>query len=403
MDTKVYSVSEITRQIKLLLEDSFPALWVEGEVSNYKPHYSGHLYLTLKDANAQVSCVMWRSRASGLPLELKDGLKVRVYGTLRLYEKSGRYQLDLLRIEAAGLGDLQIQFEQLKQRLFAEGLFDPDKKRELPRFPQKVGLITSSTGAALQDILSVARRRSPSTKLVLYSVKVQGAGSAEEIVQAINFFNVSFPVDVLIVARGGGSLEDLWSFNEEIVGRAIGKSEIPVVSAIGHEIDFTIADFVSDVRAPTPSVAAEITLPDENDLRQWLLETYHRQQVKIEERIAKMRSDVLNIQKSYSFRRPKDILQRYIMQIEDFTQRLPLAASNRLVENRLIINNLNKQLESINPHNVLSRGFSMVFKDDILISSVKKVEVNDQISIKLKDGNIRSLISGKNHDKSKII
>ncbi len=398
MDTKVYSVSEITRQIKLLLEDSFPALWVEGEISNYKPHYSGHLYFTLKDANAQISCVMWRSRASQLPLELKDGLKVRIYGTLRLYEKSGRYQLDLLRIEAAGLGDLQLQFEQLKQRLFAEGLFDPDKKRELPRFPQKVGLITSSTGAALQDILSVARRRSPSTKLVLHSVKVQGAGSAEEIVQAINFFNVSYPVDVLIVARGGGSLEDLWSFNEEIVGRAIYKSEIPVVSAIGHEIDFTIADFVSDVRAPTPSVAAEITLPDENDLRQWLVDIYHKQQAKINERIARMRSDVLNIQKSYSFRRPKDILQRYILQIEDFTHRLPQAANKRLVENRLIINNLNKQLESINPHNVLNRGFSMVYKDDILISSVKKVEVNDQISIKFKDGNIRSLVSGKNND-----
>jgi exodeoxyribonuclease VII large subunit len=317
---------------------------------------------------------------------------------LRLYEKNGRYQLDLLRIEAAGLGDLQIQFEQLKQRLFTEGLFDPDKKKALPRFPQTVGLITSSTGAALQDILSVARRRSPSTKLVLYSVKVQGSGSAEEIVQAINFFNVSYPVDVLIVGRGGGSLEDLWSFNEEIVGRAIYESEIPVVSAIGHEIDFTIADLVSDVRAPTPSVAAEITLPDENDLRQWLLEIYHKQHVKIGERIAKMRSDVLNIQKSYSFRRPMDILQRYIMQIEDFTQRLSLAANNRLVENRLIINNLNKQLESINPYNVLSRGFSMVFKDDILISSVKKVEVNDQISVKFKDGKIRTIITGKNND-----
>jgi exodeoxyribonuclease VII large subunit len=398
MDIKVFSVSEITRQIKLLLEDSFPALWVEGEISNYKPHYSGHLYFTLKDANAQIACVMWRSRAAALPLQINDGLKVRVYGTLRLYEKNGRYQLDLLRIEAAGLGDLQIQFEQLKQRLFTEGLFDPDKKKALPRFPQTVGLITSSTGAALQDILSVARRRSPSTKLVLYSVKVQGSGSAEEIVQAINFFNVSYPVDVLIVGRGGGSLEDLWSFNEEIVGRAIYESEIPVVSAIGHEIDFTIADLVSDVRAPTPSVAAEITLPDENDLRQWLLEIYHKQHVKIGERIAKMRSDVLNIQKSYSFRRPMDILQRYIMQIEDFTQRLSLAANNRLVENRLIINNLNKQLESINPYNVLSRGFSMVFKDDILISSVKKVEVNDQISVKFKDGKIRTIITGKNND-----
>jgi exodeoxyribonuclease VII large subunit len=398
MDIKVFSVSEITRQIKLLLEDSFPALWVEGEISNYKPHYSGHLYFTLKDANAQIACVMWRSRAAALPLQINDGLKVRVYGTLRLYEKNGRYQLDLLRIEAAGLGDLQIQFEQLKQRLFTEGLFDPDKKKALPRFPQTVGLITSSTGAALQDILSVARRRSPSTKLVLYSVKVQGSGSAEEIVQAINFFNVSYPVDVLIVGRGGGSLEDLWSFNEEIVGRAIYESEIPVVSAIGHEIDFTIADLVSDVRAPTPSVAAEITLPDENDLRQWLLEIYHKQHVKIGERIAKMRSDVLNIQKSYSFRRPMDILQRYIMQIEDFTQRLSLAANNRLVENRLIINNLNKQLESINPYNVLSRGFSMVFKDDILISSVKKVEVNDQISVKFKDGKIRTIIIGKNND-----
>lgn len=398
MDVRVFSVSEITRQIKLLLEDSFPALWVEGEISNFKPHHSGHMYFTLKDADAQISCVMWRSRASTLNLEIKNGLKIRVYGTLRLYEKSGRYQLDLLRIESAGLGELQLQFERLKEQLRDEGLFDPSKKKPLPKFPLKIGVITSPTGAALQDILSVASRISPSTKIVFFGVKVQGTGAAKEIVRAINIFNAHYPVDLLIVGRGGGSLEDLWPFNEEIVARAIFNSQIPIVSAVGHEIDFTIADFVSDLRAPTPSAAVEIVLPNDYETREWLFEIHQRQQNRIKDHVARLRSEIINIQNSYSFRRPKDILQRYILHIEDITQRIFLIIKNKTAKERVIIENFKNQLQSLNPYNVLNRGYSMVFKDEKLVSSVDVIEIDDKLLVKLKNGKFSSQVLSKKHE-----
>ena len=398
MDVRVFSVSEITRQIKLLLEDSFPALWVEGEISNYKPHHSGHMYFTLKDADAQISCVMWRSRASTLNLDIKDGLKIRVYGTLRLYEKSGRYQLDLLRVESAGLGELQLEFERLKQKLHEQGLFDPQHKKELPKFPLKIGVITSPTGAALHDILSVAKRRSPSTGIAIFGVKVQGEGAAEEIVGAINIFNDQYPVDVLIVGRGGGSLEDLWPFNEEIVAKAIFDSHIPIVSAVGHEIDFTIADFVSDLRAPTPSAAAEMVLPGDDEIREWLLDVQRRQKKRISDNLINLRTEIVNIQQSYSFRRPKDILQKYVLQIEEITQRIFLAMKNKSAKERVIIENFNNQLQSLNPNNVLKRGYSMIFKDEKLVSSIDLIEIDDKISLKLKDGKITSQVLSKNHE-----
>jgi exodeoxyribonuclease VII large subunit len=398
MDVRVFSVSEITRQIKILLEDSFPALWVEGEVSNFKPHHSGHMYFTLKDADAQISCVMWRSRASSLNLEINDGLKIRVYGTLRLYEKSGRYQLDLIRVESAGLGELQLEFERLKQQLLSEGLFDNQYKKELPKFPQVVGVITSPTGAAIQDILSIAKRRSPSTRIVIMGVKVQGEGAAKEIENAIRVFNSQYPVDTLIVGRGGGSLEDLWPFNEEIVARAIFDSQIPVVSAVGHEVDYTISDFVSDLRAPTPSAAVEILLPNESEIRQWLYDLKERQQAIIRDQLTRLRSDILNIQNSYSFRRPKDILQRYILHIEEITQRIYLAIKNRTEKSRVVLENYKNQLHSLNPDNVLNRGYSMVFKNNKLVSSVDLIEIDDNLMVKLKDGNINSQVLSKENE-----
>jgi exodeoxyribonuclease VII large subunit len=403
MEQKVYHVSEITRQIKLLLEDSFPALWVEGEISNFRPHHSGHLYFTLKDSEAQISCVMWRSRAQGISVQIADGLKVRVYGSIRLYEKSGRYQLDLLRIESAGLGDLQYQFEQLKERLHGEGLFDVEHKRKLPQFPQKIGVITSLTGAAIQDIISVFLRRSPSTNLILYGVKVQGEGAAAEIVNAINLFNADYAVDIIIVGRGGGSLEDLWAFNEEIVARAIFNSQIPIISAVGHEIDYTIADFVSDVRAPTPSVAAEIACPNDEDLRIWLGDVVTKQKKILQEHINRLRSEILNIKHSYSFRRPKDILYRYVMQIEDITQHLIAGSASIIAKKKIYIKSLQNQLESLNPFNVLNRGYSMVFKNEKLIASVKNINIDDEIAVKLKDGQLTSTVSKKNYEQKKDI
>jgi exodeoxyribonuclease VII large subunit len=399
MDIKVYSVGEISRQVKLLLEDSFPALWVEGEVSNFRPHHSGHLYFTLKDQDAQISCVMWRSRASSISLEMRDGLQIRVYGTIRVYEKAGRYQLDLLRVLPAGLGDLQLQFERLKQKLADEGLFDSSLKKELPPYPKKIGVITSPTGAAIEDILSIAKRRSPSTEIILYGVKVQGDGAAKEIAAAIDIFNAHVPVDILIVGRGGGSLEDLWAFNEESVARAVYRSHIPIISAVGHEIDFTIIDFVADFRAPTPSVAAEMAFPDDSDLRHWLNDMGQSLSSKITQNISHLRKEIINIQKSYAFRRPKDILQQKMMQIEELTQRLQRAGLNQFFDYHKKVEGLQNRINSLNPENVLNRGYAMVLKEGIPVSSIKKVSVDDRIDIKLKDGQIISKVLDKNHGK----
>ena len=228
----IYTVSALTEKIKILIEESFPTVWVEGEISNYRPHYSGHLYFTLKDKDAQISCVMWRNRASALNIKLEDGTRVKIFANVRVYEKAGRYQLDVILIQAAGIGELQMLFEALKQRLQAEGLFDAKYKKSIPKFVQRVGIITSPTGAAIKDIISVIKRISPSTEVIIRGVKVQGEGAAKEIAQAIATFNSYAQVDVLIVGRGGGSLEDLWPFNEEVVARAIFKSNIPVISAV---------------------------------------------------------------------------------------------------------------------------------------------------------------------------
>ena len=260
------TVTELTKEIKKSLEEQFPPLWIQGEVSNFKKHSSGHLYFSLKDAESQISCIMWKNRNQNLLFQLQDGMKVIVFAHLSVYMQQGFYQLIVQRIRPAGIGELQIEYEKLKRRLAEEGLFDTKHKKTIPLFPETIGIVTSSTGAALQDIKSVAKRRFPAIRIILWPAKVQGPGAAEEIAEGINAFNQYSKVDLLIVGRGGGSIEDLWPFNEEIVARAVYDSRIPVISAIGHEIDFSITDLVADRRAPTPSVAAEIAIPDREEL-----------------------------------------------------------------------------------------------------------------------------------------
>jgi exodeoxyribonuclease VII large subunit len=395
-ESRVFTVSTLTRQIKNLLEDNFPTVWVEGEISNYRPHYSGHLYFTLKDIEAQISCVMWRSRASTITQDIADGMKVRVLGNIRLYEKAGRYQLDTVLIQPAGIGELQMRFEALKQKLQAEGLFDPQHKKTIPEFPQSIGIITSPTGAAIKDILAVLKRVSPSTEVVIRGVRVQGDGAANEIADAIDCFNKYGMVDMLIIGRGGGSLEDLWPFNEEIVARAIFNSVIPVISAVGHEIDFTIADFVADARAATPSAAAESFIPRDMDIKETLLNINNIIQNLFNEYINQARNNINNILRSYAFRRPEDIIQQHALRVDELTHRLLLAGKHRLTSKNEEVLTLQKNLFSLNPDNVLARGYSMLFKDDRLISSVHNVDVDDRIIMKVKDGKI----SGKVLEKS---
>ena len=264
---QVYSVSELTQRLKGLLETQFPDVWVAGEISNLRPATSGHLYFTLKDSNAQLRAVCFRSQARYLKFKPRDGVSVIARGRLSVYEARGEYQLLVELLEPAGLGALQLAFEQLKAKLAAEGLFDTARKKPLPVLPRTVGIVTSPSGAVIRDILRVLRRRYRNMNALLYPVRVQGEGAAQEIVQAIEHLNRRGGVDVMILARGGGSLEDLWAFNEEDVARAIAASRIPIISGVGHESDFTIADFVADLRAPTPSAAAELVVHRKQDFQ----------------------------------------------------------------------------------------------------------------------------------------
>ena len=269
--SKVFTVSELTRSIRGTLETKFGAVWVQGEISNYKLHPSGHQYFTLKDQRAQIACVIWRDTMTPLRQPLADGAQVQVYGTVTVFEAQGKYQLRVDILQPRGLGLLQAKFEALKRKLEAEGLFAPERKRPLPKFPRRIGIVTSPSGAAIRDILNVLRRRAPWLQILINPVRVQGMGAAQEIAVAIRELatpNKNWsPLDVIVATRGGGSIEDLWEFNEEIVARAIFNSVVPIVSAVGHEIDFTICDFVADLRAPTPSAAAELIVPDVTDLR----------------------------------------------------------------------------------------------------------------------------------------
>src|SRR2546428_7251624 len=269
--TKVLTVAELTRAIRGTLETKFGAVWVQGEVSNYKLHPSGHQYFALKDARAQIACVIFRNTMAPLRQPLADGAEVQVYGNVSVFEARGQYQLSVQILQPRGLGVLQAKFEALKRKLDDEGLFDPARKRPLPKFPKRIGIVTSPSGAAIRDILNVLRRRAPWLHILISPVRVQGTGAAQEIAVAIRELarpNENFaPVDLIVVTRGGGSMEDLWEFNEEIVARTIADVTMPVVSAVGHEIDFTICDFVADLRAPTPSAAAELIAPEVVDLR----------------------------------------------------------------------------------------------------------------------------------------
>jgi exodeoxyribonuclease VII large subunit len=269
--SKIFTVSELTRSIRSTLETKFGAVWVQGEISNYKLHPSGHQYFTLKDQRAQISCVIWRDTIAPPRQALVDGTQVQVYGSVTVFEARGQYQLNVQILQPRGVGLLQAKFEALKRKLEAEGLFAPERKRPLPKFPRRIGIVTSPSGAAIRDMLNVLRRRAPWLQILINPVRVQGTGAAQEIAVAIRELATRSeawrPVDLIVVTRGGGSIEDLWEFNEEIVARAIFHSAVPIVSAVGHEIDFTICDFVADLRAPTPSAAAELIVPDVIDLQ----------------------------------------------------------------------------------------------------------------------------------------
>lgn len=391
---RVYSVTDITRDIRYLLEERLPNVWIEGEISNFKRHTSGHLYFSLKDGNAQIACVMWRGKNLNLRFEPQDGMKVLVFGSVTVYERQGKYQLDVHRIQAAGLGDLQVAFEQLKQRLADEGLFDPETKKPLPPFPTRIGIVTSETGAALRDIVSVISRRFPGCRLVLNPVHVQGDTAAEEIAEAVQNFNDYDNVDLIIVGRGGGSLEDLWAFNEAIVAYALFDSRIPVISAVGHEIDFTIADFVADVRAPTPSAAAEMAVPDQAEIAERLRHVGSILLQMVLGDIEDHRKQLSAWENSWALRRPREQIREYRLRVDDLTRQLGAGVLTRLEGKRVRVQHLRGKLESIDPHAVLRRGYSITTResDGLIVKTANILNPSERIRVRFGEGEATGVI-----------
>jgi exodeoxyribonuclease VII large subunit len=390
--TVVFTVSEITRKVKQLLEGGFPSVVVQGELSNVKLHTSGHFYFTLKDEASQISGVLWRSRAASLSFLPEDGMKVVVSGRLTVYEVRGVYQIDASSIRPLGVGELQLAFERLRNKLAAEGLFDTSRKKRLPEYPERIGIITSPTGAALQDILNILKRRFPGVEVILNPVAVQGGGAAEEIALAIADVNRFGAVDVLILARGGGSLEDLWAFNEERVARAIAASTIPVISAIGHEIDFTIADFVADLRAPTPSAAAELVVKDRRAVIEVLSNYWYTMHQHVQDMLREHRENIRHLLESYAFNRPVDLLRQFSQRLDELLKSLSVASSHRLALMSADSRALQQRITALDPRLALKRGYTIVRRDGRIVGSRKPLRSEDEIEIEFHDGNVRSRV-----------
>ena len=390
---KIFKVSEITRQIRALLESKYSVVWIEGEVSNFKRHSSGHIYFTLKDELAQINAVFFAGDNRHLKFELKDGLQVICIGRVSVYDKRGQYQIYVQRMEPKGLGALQLAFLQLKERLEKEGLFAPERKKPIPLYPRRIGLITSPTGAAIQDMLKIFRKRTFGLHVFLLPVRVQGDGAAQEISDAIDWFGRFEPLDLLIVGRGGGSLEDLWALNEEVVARAIARSRIPVISAVGHEVDWTIADFVADFRAHTPTAAAEQVVShwDELEMRLRQLRERMRNQMKV---IFDMKREALaRLKDSYAFRQPKAYLQQLAQRVDELARQLQNYLRGFVETKRQQFQNLMGKLNALSPLASLERGYSLTFDaEGRLLKDAKQTEIGEVIRTRLRKGTIESKV-----------
>jgi exodeoxyribonuclease VII large subunit len=387
-ENQILTVSELTKEIRKTLEESFEQVSVIGEISNFKSHISGHWYFSLKDSDAVINCTMWKGFNQYVFFTPQDGMKIIVNGKLTVYPPRGSYQLDIRSMKPAGLGELQEAFEKLKKKLEEEGLFDEKYKKPVPVFPKKIGVVTAIDGAAFRDLISVAKRRFPLVEIIIAPTRVQGSGAAESIVKSIRLLNQSADIDVIIVARGGGSIEDLWAFNEEIVARAIFNSKVPIISGVGHEVDFTIADYVADLRAPTPSVAMEIATPDkdeiENFIRQFLAKTISN----IDELIKSKNYDVVSQINSYGFRLPQDLLSRKSQQLDININEITQSVGRHSLHYKNKIMLLSKSLEAFDVQRSLKRGFVLVKQNSKFVKRASDFNKNDTAQLKFYDGEV---------------
>lgn len=388
------SVGELNRYLKTLMDNDalLSSVSVSGEISNLKYHTSGHLYFTLKDGDAELSAVMFRSAAANMQMRAKDGMKVIAYGRVSIYEKSGKCQIYVSAMIDNGIGDLRIEYERLLKRLREEGLFDESRKKKLPKFPKTVGIVTSPTGAAVRDMINVTGRRWPMASILIYPSLVQGEQAPESLCQGIEYLNAVQACDVIIIGRGGGSIEDLWAFNDERVVRSVAASDIPVISAVGHETDFTLCDFAADLRAPTPSAAAELALPDRCEMSVRIDELSARIETLTLRALSERKNKFLALYKQLELSSPSNRLILEKNELTRRTERLDSELSALLSRKREALSRLATELNAINPLALLSRGYSMVQKGGAVVSSVSEISEGDTVSISFSDGSANAKI-----------
>ena len=391
MKLKTLSVGEVNNYVKKLVENDFilKNLNVKGEISNLKFHSSGHIYFSLKDENSKVNCIMFKNNAVNLDFRLEEGMKVEIKARLGVYHKEGTYQLYCENIKKAGIGELFEEFHKLKKELSEEGIFDEKYKRALPKFPKRIGIITAKTGAAVRDIINVIQRRNKSLDIILYPAKVQGENAADSIIEGIRYFNNEKSVDVIILGRGGGFIEELWAFNNRDLAYEIFNSRIPTVSAVGHEVDFTISDFVSDMRAPTPSAAGELVSPSLQEMINDLLnkkEFLHRA---IDRKFLNAKRDVDLLHKGLKGNNPKDIIEKRIKEVNSLEEKLNFLGKRKIDKAKDELIALNSILQTLNPLNTLGRGYSVIMdKEDKVINNVSELKKNDMVKVIMKDGSV---------------
>ena len=382
------TVSQLNAYIKekIANDEYLNNILVKGEISNFKNHYTGHMYFTLKDENSLIKCIMFKSYAQKLEFMPKDGMKVFAFGGVSVFERDGVYQIYVKAMQEDGVGTLYKKYEELKQKLETEGYFDQNHKKPIPKMPKTIGVLTSQTGSVIRDIINVSTRRNPNVHIRLFPVPVQGEGAAEKIAEGIKFMNENKLADVLILARGGGSLEDLWPFNEEIVAHSIYNSEIPIISAVGHETDFSISDFVADLRAPTPSAAAELAVPDIYEIQQKINSYQNRLRMTLIKKVEIMKLRYEKCMASRVFKDPLRNINDNYLKVDNYIKRLENSIKIKQKEQKTKYVELISKLDTLSPLKTLARGYSLVEKDNKIIKSAKDLEKGNKINIRLIDG-----------------